>query len=111
MIDTYYKPHPDKPDYAEEWLVPGLQLAIEEVRKWEGCERIVEKLKQCLPTFGERMTRVHLETTGQAYKVLNHGDFHFKNLLHRNRGLKDADVLMVRLTLAITCISFITKLF
>lgn len=96
MTDTYFKSHPEKPDYAEEWLVPGLKLAIQEVRKWVGCEMIVSKLEQCLTTFGDRMTRVFLETEGQAYKVLNHGDFHKMNLLHKNGGLKDEDVLMVR---------------
>ncbi|XP_063709152.1 uncharacterized protein LOC134837696 [Culicoides brevitarsis] len=95
MTDSYVKPAPGKPRFADEWMSPGLKLAISHFSKWEGCEKIVEKLIECQKTFADRFTEVFVEPNGQAYKVLNHGDFHFKNLMYRNDGKVAQDLLMI----------------
>uniref|UniRef100_A0A336KL31 CSON009900 protein n=1 Tax=Culicoides sonorensis TaxID=179676 RepID=A0A336KL31_CULSO len=95
MTGTYFQPIPEKVNYCDEYVVPGVVLAIEEIQTWGGCEEIVLKLKKCMETFSNQIVKIHTEPHGKFNKVLNHGDFHFKNLLYRNEGTKADDILLI----------------
>ncbi|XP_058455296.1 uncharacterized protein LOC131432794 [Malaya genurostris] len=57
------------------------------VRNWEGFAQIGTKLQHLKPSFEDKLNQIYIPnrsgTDGPGYNVLNHGDFHAKNLLHK----------------------------
>ncbi|KAL7013979.1 hypothetical protein ACKWTF_015679 [Chironomus riparius] len=52
--------------------------------KWEGFEEFVEPLKKMRQSYMEKSAKSYTACTGSgAFNVLNHGDFHFKNMLYK----------------------------
>ncbi|XP_058055646.1 uncharacterized protein LOC131207055 [Anopheles bellator] len=72
-------------DPVVEWMFgKNLKAFVDAMRTWEGCEQLVEPLERTVEDCSERLHRIYCcHTPGRAYNVLNHGDFHSKNLLHR----------------------------
>lgn len=53
------------------------------VKTWKGCERIGEKL-ECIPgRLVEKCMDAYAKEKTWGYNVLNHGDFHLRNLMFK----------------------------
>lgn len=66
----------------------NMELFAEEVKSWEGFEMIAEKVEGLIEKFEEKGDKVYrANASGDGYNVLNHGDFHFNNMVFK----KDAD--------------------
>lgn len=75
----------------------NMNLFIEEVKTWDGFEMISEKLENLVQKFevsGEKVYQTNASNEG--YNVLNHGDFHFNNMVFKKDSEgKLSDVLFV----------------
>lgn len=70
---------------GQEWdfVGPSHKVLCESVRSW-GMETLADKLVLLQPHVMEKLNKVFSETSKSAgIKVLNHGDFHIRNLLFR----------------------------
>lgn len=66
----------------------NMELFAEEVKSWEGFEMIAEKVEGLIEKFEEKGDKVYrANASSDGYNVLNHGDFHFNNMVFK----KDAD--------------------
>lgn len=86
----------------------NMNLFIDEVRTWSGYEVITQKLEQTVEKFEELGAKIYEPNTGHfdGFNVLNHGDFHFSNMLFKkNDEGKISDVLFVSKKLKILEIS------
>jgi thiamine kinase-like enzyme len=85
---------------AINFMYHNLNLFIDEVRTWDGFEVITEKLESTAEKF-ENLGRKIYEPSSSShdgFNVLNHGDFHFNNMLFKkNEEGKISDVLFVSL--------------
>ena len=66
--------------------------------KWEGFEEFIEPLKKLRQSYMEKSAKSYTPSTASgAFNVLNHGDFHFKNMLYKmdKEGGKVEDFVMV----------------
>lgn len=62
----------------------NMNLCMEEMKSWDGFETIVEKMEilaSKFVTFGEKVYTPNSPYEG--YNVLNHGDFHFNNMVFK----------------------------
>lgn len=77
----------------------NMQLFVNEVKTWSGFEMIIEKMESLVEKFEVRGEKVYQENaSGDGYNVLNHGDFHFNNMLFKKDSEgKLSDVLFVSL--------------
>lgn len=77
----------------------SFNIFTEELAKWEGYEVYAEKFKNLLPNFFVRGAQIYNQSNSSGMiKVLNHGDFHYNNMLMRldeNRSSLQ-DILLVR---------------
>lgn len=76
----------------------NMNLFIDEVRTWRGYEVITRKLEQTAEKFDEMGRKVYEANpkNSEGFNVLNHGDFHFNNMLFKNNSDgKISDVLFV----------------
>lgn len=66
------------------------------MKTWDGYEMIAQKMEIMVEKFEELGSKVYETGKGSSFNVLNHGDFHFNNMLFKkdNDG-KIADVLFV----------------
>lgn len=74
-------------------------IFAEEIAKWEGFEKYAEKVEQLLPNFLQRGIDIYNpEVESFSLKVLNHGDFHYNNMLVKFDSERSAvlDALFVR---------------
>ncbi|XP_058447894.1 uncharacterized protein LOC131428187 [Malaya genurostris] len=72
----------DKPSEGVNFLEENFEIFTEEISKWNGFEKYSEKLNNLLPNFTKRAVEIYSQygrTTN--HKVLNHGDFHYNNIL------------------------------
>jgi Ecdysteroid kinase-like family len=76
-------------DYTENFCVQHIELFADEVEKWQGFQVCAEKLRKFRRLFFEKGKRETQATAG-GFNVLNHGDFHNKNLL-----VKGSEVVVV----------------
>ena len=54
------------------------------ITEWEGYEEFIEPIKNFRTIFVEKYTKTYKPNTGTgAFNVLNHGDFHLKNVLYK----------------------------
>ena len=72
----------------------GFEVVIEEISRWEGYEKYIEPLKKLQETYYEKGKITYTPNPGpNGYNVLNHGDFHKKNILYKidkeNGDVKD----------------------
>lgn len=78
-----------------------MNLFIDEVRTWSGFEMITQKLEQTVEKFeemGKKIFEPNNMGSFRGFNVLNHGDFHFNNMLFKkNDEGKISDVLFVSL--------------
>lgn len=75
----------------------NMALLVEEMRSWEGFEMIAEKVESLIEKFEVKGDKVyHANASGDGYNVLNHGDFHFNNMVFKKDPAgKLSDVLFV----------------
>ncbi|XP_053660946.1 uncharacterized protein LOC128709937 [Anopheles marshallii] len=80
QTDIFEKKHP-----MLEWMFgKNLKAFIEALRTWQGCDQFVEPFERACADYTERLHSIYsCKTSGRLYNVLNHGDFHAKNLLHQ----------------------------
>lgn len=64
-------------------LLRGLQIIIEQTKTWGGFEDIHEKLKRNQSKILDNLFAVHKRDRGWGYNVLNHGDFHIRNMMFK----------------------------
>lgn len=83
-----------------------MSLFIDEIRTWEGFEMITEKMEGLVEKFEVNGDRIYQSNNGDGFNVLNHGDFHFNNMVFKNDSDgKLSDVLFVRISILILCLS------
>ncbi|XP_035775524.1 uncharacterized protein LOC118457786 [Anopheles albimanus] len=72
-------------DPVVEWMFSNnLKAFVKALRTWKGYEHIADPLERTVEDYHERLHNIYCcETPGRTYNVLNHGDFHPKNLLHQ----------------------------
>ncbi|XP_049284916.1 uncharacterized protein LOC125764589 [Anopheles funestus] len=80
QTDLFEKKHP-----VLEWMFgKNLKAFNEALRTWPGCEQFVEPFERAFADYCDRLHSIYsCKTSGRLYNVLNHGDFHAKNLLHQ----------------------------
>jgi thiamine kinase-like enzyme len=72
----------------------NMYLFIEEANSWDGFEEVCDKMKTAAKSFDELGKKVY--ETSPTFNVLNHGDFHYNNMLFKTSGEgKISDVLFV----------------
>lgn len=67
------------------FMTLNIQRFIEALKTWQGYEVYVEKFENILKNFielGRKNTAPN--KVGKGYNVLNHGDFHAKNIMFKN---------------------------
>ncbi|XP_063709154.1 uncharacterized protein LOC134837698 [Culicoides brevitarsis] len=70
-----------QPGFLENMIFPAMKGVLESLKKWPDNEIVVEKVEKALKKFIKQMKDVYKGKTEPIYKVLNHGDFHFKNIM------------------------------
>lgn len=83
--------HMEAPIIREKFLLEPIDTLAEVLESWGGYEEYVEKLKTYRNTFLERGQKLY-EPDVNGYNVLNHGDFHIKNLLFKQNEDKIEDL-------------------
>lgn len=64
-------------------LMRGLQILEDQTKSWEEFEEIHEKLKSNKGKFIDKIFEAHKSKRSCGYNVLNHGDFHIRNMLFK----------------------------
>jgi hypothetical protein len=82
-----------------------MQAFIEVVKTWNGFEDYIPKLISFCENLGELGRKCYRANEKQGYNVLNHGDFHLRNLLARNNQENRLESFRV----VRTCESFMIK--
>ncbi|KFB37119.1 AGAP003765-PA-like protein [Anopheles sinensis] len=74
-----------KKDAVLEWMFgKNLKAFVDALRTWDGCEKFVAPFERATSDYCDRLHNIYsYQTPGRLYNVLNHGDFHSKNLLHQ----------------------------
>uniref|UniRef100_A0A182P7B2 CHK domain-containing protein n=1 Tax=Anopheles epiroticus TaxID=199890 RepID=A0A182P7B2_9DIPT len=81
-----------KPSEGVKFMLENFTIFAEELAQWDGCAQYAERLQRIQATFIERGTAIY-SGRGFAFHVLNHGDFHYNNMLFKmdsDRRVKDA---------------------
>lgn len=87
-----------KPNQGVKFMEENFGIFAEEIAKWEGFEHYAEKVGKLLPNFLQRGIEIYNpEIESASLKVLNHGDFHYNNMLVKFDSERSAilDVLFV----------------
>lgn len=70
------------PSQGVKFMEENFSIFTEEIAKWKGFEKYAEKFKNLIPNFLQRGTEIYNpEIDNLSMKVLNHGDFHYNNML------------------------------
>lgn len=94
--EHYWVEKPEVTSNMKEKFVRNNYVHLCEVmKKWEGFEEFQPKLEGKLDYFWENNYNYF---TNPKYSVLNHGDLDVKNMMYRNEGLKNEDLLFVSLS-------------
>ncbi|XP_070509090.1 uncharacterized protein [Chironomus tepperi] len=83
---------------VEMMFADSFELLTEEMSKWGGYERYIEAIQKFKTCFLEKALKTYSPNTGPgAFNVLNHGDFHYKNMLYKMNkdDGKVEDILML----------------
>ena len=74
----------------------SIELFTEEVKTWPGYEKYVPKLENLRRTFREKGIKTYSPNkAGFGYNVLNHGDFHIKNLMFQEDEDEGSEFIFV----------------
>lgn len=76
-----------------QFVWPGYENLMKKMPHWEDFEKYHKKLDGSLERHCHRVFKIITEPSG--FRVLNHGDFHAKNMMYRNDGLIEKDVYFV----------------
>ncbi|XP_070508925.1 uncharacterized protein [Chironomus tepperi] len=69
---------------AKSFFGEGYKTLLTVMSKWNGFERYIEPIRQLSETYREKGLKSYSPNTGPgAWNVLNHGDFHLKNMLYK----------------------------
>uniref|UniRef100_A0A1B0CKG0 CHK kinase-like domain-containing protein n=2 Tax=Lutzomyia longipalpis TaxID=7200 RepID=A0A1B0CKG0_LUTLO len=72
-----------RPDGVEHML-NSISKLIDEIATWPNHENYVEKFKNIHENFHRKIRRLYsVNTPTDGYNVLNHGDFHFRNMMFK----------------------------
>lgn len=75
---------------------------LDEVKTWPGYEMYAEKIKKMLENHNEKGLKTFTPNSTNGYCVLNHGDFHSKNMMYTNMmSPKDSEILVIDFQLCI----------
>uniref|UniRef100_A0A336M4W5 CSON009904 protein n=1 Tax=Culicoides sonorensis TaxID=179676 RepID=A0A336M4W5_CULSO len=82
--------------FVEAVIMPVLSQVLDELKSWPDNDVVVEKFEKTIPKFVNQLKAVYFGKNDQIYSVLNHCDFHFKNIMVRNssQGLIDDLILL-----------------
>lgn len=80
---------------VEMFFKPGFVKVIEDLAKEKGFEEITAKILSNVDEYFKQFEDTYRGASENGYKVLCHGDFHSKNLLIRNGGRIQQDLLLV----------------
>ncbi|GAB0088788.1 uncharacterized protein DMENIID0001_032520 [Sergentomyia squamirostris] len=70
---------------ALQFFVDGFARAVGCIKTWPGFEDIGQKMEQLVPHFMQKLKKVYRPNKPhEGINVLNHGDFHIKNILFIN---------------------------
>lgn len=62
----------------------SFDIITEVMSKWDGFQQFIEPIKQFKTCYAELGLKSYTPNSGLgAFNVLNHGDFHFKNMLYK----------------------------
>ncbi|XP_058817297.1 uncharacterized protein LOC131680600 [Topomyia yanbarensis] len=74
----------EKPSEGVKFMEENFEIFADELSKWNGFEKYSEKLFNLKPNFIKRGVEIFNQHNGNtSFKVLNHGDFHYNNMLVR----------------------------
>ncbi|XP_050079387.1 uncharacterized protein LOC126567199 [Anopheles maculipalpis] len=71
-----------KPSEGVRFMLDNFTIFAEELSHWDGYDKYAQRLKNLQPTFIERGAAIY-RARGFDYSVLNHGDFHYNNMLFK----------------------------
>lgn len=72
-----------------------LQL-VDDMKTWPGYEEIGDKIEKFVPTMVDKMFKLMTKDVSHYFNVLNHGDFHIRNLMFkRSADGKLSDVIFL----------------
>lgn len=104
----------DDPIILNKFLYEPIDTLTEVLESWGGHEGYVEKLKIFRETFMEKGKQLYKPDVN-GYNVLNHGDFHVKNLMFKkndNKEIEDFYILDFQISvLASPCIDLFYALY
>lgn len=86
------------PSQGVKFMEENFSIFAEEIAKWEGFEKYAEKLEKLASKFLQRGIEIYNpEVDRFSVKVLNHGDFHYNNMLLKFDGERASvsDVLFI----------------
>lgn len=101
---TDFDDHVFKPKRAsdhnplEKFFKTAVMSGVAKVKMWDGFKELGEKMERNMDKYFEQMTAAYSPSDRNQYNLLNHGDFHTKNLMYRNEGETQDDVFLVSLT-------------
>lgn len=87
---------PDGKPKIDQFVKPTIIKVIKDLGKTPGYEEISQKLLKNIGNYLDIVKNSYYPNSVCGYKVLNHADFHPKNLLIRNGGRVEEDVYLVR---------------
>lgn len=84
----------------EKFLLESIDALTDVLHSWGGNEEYVARLKVFRENFMEMGQRLY-EPDSDGYNVLNHGDFHIKNLMFKKNGEKLEDIFFLDFQISI----------
>uniref|UniRef100_A0A1L8DZ13 Putative ecdysteroid kinase n=1 Tax=Nyssomyia neivai TaxID=330878 RepID=A0A1L8DZ13_9DIPT len=83
----------------------GYMNVVKCIKEWPGFEEVAEKMEKVGPVFLKKLRKSYIANKpNNGYNVLNHGDFHIKNLLFRNDENDDIqDISFIDFQISVWC--------
>lgn len=85
-------------DENEEFLMPGLIKTANYLKTLEGCEKLAAEFDSNKKLYFKKFMEAYLSRESISFAVLNHGDFHGRNLMYRNDGDLVEDLCFVSIS-------------
>ena len=76
----------------------GIEVFSEVVNEWPGFEQFSPKLKEFSKVYQDKALKTYTANVADGYNVLNHGDFHNKNILVSKKDQKIEDLYFVSIS-------------
>lgn len=87
--------------FLEIAVMPQLELLLDELRSWPDNDLVVKKFTQKKEKLVRQLKNVYAGKNDNIYSVLNHNDFHFKNILFKYDEGKVNALQLVKKTLCV----------